>query len=121
MTAILEALWTFANSPLGIAAISAACAYLLGRLFIARPAWREWEGAIIEAIKMAERQIPDDAENKSLRRLNAALAYVLRIYHEAQGKMPSPRETQALKEGIRIKHAQLEAAGNLDKPPPASE
>lgn len=114
--AVAEALWAFANSPLGIAAISALAAYLLGRLFTAKPIWQRYAGAIIEAIKMAEREIPDDAEHKSIRRLNAALAWVLKIYHEAEGRMPSPRETEALKDGIRAKHADLEATGVLHRP-----
>ncbi len=115
MDAVLNAIWTFLNSPLGITAVAAVVLYLLKRARERYPAWMDWEGSIIEAVKMAEKHIPDDAENKSLRRFNDALAYVLRIYQEVNGKMPSEKQRREIKEGIRLKHAELEATGGLHK------
>ena len=115
LSAVLDAVWTFLNSPLGIAAVAALALYLLKKVRERYPAWMDWEGTIIEAVKLAEKTIPDDAENKSLRRFNEALAYVLRIYQETTGTMPSEAERREIEEGIRLKHADLEAMGSLDK------
>jgi len=122
MTAVLETVWAFANSALGIMAISALVAYGLARLFKARPVWKQYMGAITEAIKLAEKAIPDDTPSAGARRLDEALAWVLHIYHEAEGHMPTVAEVETLKDAIRWRHADLEAAGNLDKPDaPADE
>ncbi len=115
MDAVLNAIWTFLNSPLGITAVAAVVLYLLKRARERYPAWMDWEGSIIEAVKLAEKNIPDDADNKSLRRFNDALVYVLKVYQEANGKMPSEQERREIEEGIRLKHAELEATGALDK------
>jgi len=115
MDAVLDSVWTFLNSPLGITVIAAVVLYLLKRARERYPAWMDWEGSIIEAVKLAEKNIPDDADNKSLRRFNDALAYVLRVYQEANGKMPSGQERREIEEGIRLKHAELEATGALNK------
>ena len=115
MDAVLNAIWTFLNSPLCITAIAALVLYLLKKARERYPAWMDWEGTIVEAVKHAEKAIPDDAENKSLRRFNEALAYCLRVYQEANGKAPSGRERRDIEEGIRLKHAELEATGVLDK------
>jgi len=110
---ILEAAWTALNSPAGIAAMAGLLLWLLNRLYAARPAWERYEGAIISAVKFAEKEIPDDAPNKALKRLDAALRYVVRVYEEARGREPTQKEVADLTEGIRITHAKLEAAGNL--------
>ena len=107
--------WTFLNSPLGITAVAAVVLYLLKRARERYPAWMDWEGSIVEAVKLAEKNIPDDADNKALRRFNDALAYVLRVYQEANGKMPPARQRREIEEGIRLKHAELEATGGLHK------
>jgi len=113
MDATLDAIWTFLNSPLGITAVAAVALYLLKRARERYPAWMDWEGTIVEAVKHAEKAIPDDAENKSLRRFNDALAYVLRVYQETGGGTPPARQRREIEEGIRLKHAELEAAGGL--------
>ena len=110
---ILEGLWAALNSPLGIAAVAALVLYGLNRLYAARPAWAKYEGSIISAVKLAEKEIPDDAPNKGLQRLDLALKYVLRIYEQVQGKAADPAVTAALREGIQLKHAELEAEGIL--------
>ena len=109
----LSLLWSVVNSPVGIAAVAAVLVYLLGRLYAARPAWQQYEGAIISAVKWAEKEIPDDVPNKGLARLNAALQYVLRVYQETEGKRASPAVSASLKDGIQIVHSDLEQAGTL--------
>jgi len=107
------AVWAFLNSPLGITAVAAVVLYLLRRLYAAHPAWEDYEGAIISAVKFAEKQVPDDAGDTATARFQAALAYVLRIYEEIHGKAPDAQTQASLEEGIRLKHADLEALGTL--------
>ena len=110
---LLETIWQALNSPLGIAAVAGLVLWLLNRLYAARPGWKKYEGAIISAVKFAEKQIPDDTENKGLLRLDAAMRYVLKVYAETTGKQASDKVAADLKEGVQIKHAELEAAEAL--------
>ena len=110
---ILETIWSILNSPAGIAAIAGLILWLLNRLYAAKPAWAKFEGAIISGIKYAEKQIPDDASNKGLARLDAALRYVLKVYQEANKRPASTKEIAAFKDGISIVHNELVAEGTL--------
>jgi hypothetical protein len=111
--AILTVLWTVLNSPAGIAALAGLILWGLNRLYAAKPLWQQYEGAIISAVKFAEKEIPDDVPNKGLERLDTALKYVLQVYAETEGRRASAQVEANLKEGIQITHAELEANGNL--------
>ncbi len=115
MTAALNAVWTFLNSPLGITAVAALVLYLLKKARERYPAWMDYEGAIVEAVKFAEKQIPDNHPSRAAARFDAALRYVLRIYDEVNGAAPKKIVVESLKEGVRVKHAELEASGVLTK------
>ena len=116
VTAILETVWSVMNSPAIIALLAGGLLWLLNKFYAAKPAWQPMEGTIIAAVKWAEKEIPDDTPNKALVRLNAALGYVVKVYEQARG--PATEQVKAeLREGIQIVHAELEAAGNLDKAP----
>lgn len=110
---VLQTIWQAINSPIGIAAVAGLVLWLLNRLYALKPAWKRFEGTIIAAIKYAEKQIPDDVDNKALNRLDAALRYVVKVYEEATDKQATPKIVADLKEGIQIKHAELEAAEAL--------
>jgi hypothetical protein len=110
---VLAAVWTAVNSPAGIAVAAGLMLWLFNRLYAARPEWQKYEGAIISAVKFAEKEIPDGAPSKGLARLDAALRYVLRAYEEATGRQASAQVSADLKEGIQITHARLEAEGAL--------
>ena len=112
-TAILEVVWNVLNSPAVIAAMAAGVVWLLSRLYAAHPAWQEFEGTIIAAVKWAEKTIPDDAANTAAARLDAALKYVLKVYQETEGKPADAKTAASMQEGIQIVHAQLESDGNL--------
>jgi len=114
----LKTVWAAMNSPIGITVAAGIVAWLLERVFLALPAWKAYEGTIIGAIKYAEKEIPDDTENKSLARLDAAIKYVLEVYQACGERPPSPRLLSDLRETISVKHAELEAAGNLAKKGP---
>ncbi|MGE4529661.1 MAG: hypothetical protein AB7D00_14950 [Rhodospirillaceae bacterium] len=110
---LLSAVWAGLNSPIGITAMGAVVAWLLTRLFTSKPAWAKYQGAIISAVRLAEKEIPDDTPHAALRRFDEALRYVLQVYAEAEKRMPSPSEIAALKEGIRIVHNELDLKGAL--------
>ena len=111
---ILKLVWEALNTPAGITVMAGLFLWLLNRLYAARPGWAAFEGAIISAVKFAEKEIPDGTPNKGLARLDAALKYVVKVYEEARGRKPSARTVAELKEGIRIVHNELEKAGTLE-------
>lgn len=106
-------IWEIVNSPVAITLAAMLLVYLLNRLYARKPLWQQWEGTIITAVKMAEKAIPDDVENKAFKRLNEALQYVVRVYEEARGMPPTPEQIDELREGIQIKHAELERMHQL--------
>ena len=113
MQQVLDAVWAALNSPVGIALIASGVLLLLNRLYKWRPAWQQYEGAVIAAVKWAEKQIPDSTPNHGMQRLDVALKYVLRIYEETTGKRATPKIEAEFADGIQLKHAELEAAGTL--------
>ena len=112
--AILNGLWQALNSVPGIMLLAALLGWLLSKLYSFRPAWEAYEGTIISAIKYAETAIPDDAQNKALKRLDEALRYALKVYAEThKGKQPPEALANDIREGIQIVHDRLEAKGTL--------
>ena len=111
-TTILQVAWDVVNSPAGITVMAGGLIWLLNRLYAAKPAWQAFEGTIIAAVKWAEKEIPDDASNKAVKRLDAALAYVLKVYEDARGTADAQTRRE-MREGIQIVHAELEASGTL--------
>ena len=111
--AILGVVWTVLNSPMGITAVAGVVLYLLNRLYAAKPAWAEYEGAIISAVRFAEKEIPDDVSNKGMARLDQALKYVLATFEQVNGWRATEAEAASLKEGIQIVHNDLDEAGAL--------
>jgi len=112
-TTTISLVWTVLNSPAGITALAGLLLWALNRLFANRPAWQQYEGAIISAVKFAEKQIPDGSPNTGLARLDAALQLVLKVYAETNRQPATPQVAAQLKEGIQIVHDQLEARGTL--------
>lgn len=113
--AVLGAVWAGLNSPVGIAVIAGIVLWALNKLYAAKPSWAAYEGAIISAIRFAEKQIPDDTANTSMARFDAALRYVLRVFDHANERQATPKEMAALAEGIRIVHNKLDTDGVLGK------
>ena len=120
VNAILEALGQFFNSGVGFALIWAAMVgffiFLASRFNPLQEAWKKYEGSIITGIRLAEKQIPDDTPNAGLAKLDAALRFVLKAYAEANnGKEPPAKEVEAIRQGIQIKHSDLDRFGGLSK------
>jgi len=109
----MQALWTLINSPAGITLIASVVLYLLNRLYAAKPLWQQYEGTIVSAIRTAEKLVPDSTPNRGLAKFDAALKFVLQVFEARAGRKPTPAEEVALREGIQIKHNQLDAAGQM--------
>ena len=108
-----ESIWDFLNSPAAITAIAGVILWLLNRLYAKKPLWQQWEGTIIEAVRFAEKAVPDDAENKAIQRLDAALRYVLKIYEGMKSRPATDAEINEIKDGIRLVHNELDIEGAL--------
>jgi hypothetical protein len=126
-TDITNAITAFFNTPFGFALTWAVVVglflYLSSKFNPFVEAWKKYEGSIITGIKLAEKQLPDlpsrqagDTPNKGLTKLDAALRFVLKAYAEAnKGKQPSARLIEQIKQGIQIKHSDLDRFGGLKK------
>lgn len=110
---ILALVWQFLNSPMGITAAAGLILWVLNRIYSKKPAWEGFEGTIIAAVKWAEKQVPDDSENKAVRRLDEAMKYVVKVFEEVQQRRPTVAEQAELKDGIQVAHAQLEESGGI--------
>ena len=118
--AILSGIGQFFNSPAGLslawAAIVGFFIFLASRFNPLQEKWKAWEGSIITGIKLAEKQIPDDTPNAGLAKLDAALRFVLNAYAQANGgKQPSDSVIEQIRQGIQIKHGELDRWGGLSK------
>ena len=117
--AILNGVWTFLNSGIGFAIIWAGVVgffiFLASKFNPLQEKWKQYEGSIITGIKLAEKQIPDDTPNSGLAKLDSALRFVLNAYAEANnGKKPSDALVEQIKQGIQIKHSELDRYGGLE-------
>jgi hypothetical protein len=103
-----DTVWAYLNSPLGITVVGAVVAFLIAKLFAAKPGWAKYQGTIISAIRYAEKAIPDGSPNTSIARLDAALKYVLAVIEESEKRTPSEAEQAILKDGISLLHSGVE-------------
>jgi len=107
--AILELVVTVLKTPAVITLLAAGLAWLLAKGYLARPEWQKYRGYIISAVKLAEKEIPDDTPNAGLAKADWALKYVLTIYEQATGKAADAKLTASIAQGIPVVHAELEA------------
>jgi hypothetical protein len=117
---IFETIGNIVNSSFGFAVIWAAVVglfiWLSSKFNPFQEAWKKYEGSIITGIRLAEKQVPDDTPNAGLAKLDTALKFVLDAYAEANnGKEPSDKLIEAIKQGIQIKHSDLDRFGGLKK------
>ena len=125
VTAIFEGIGKFFNSGFGFAVTWAAVVgffiFLASKLNPFQEAWKKYEGSIITGIKLAEKQIADETPNAGLAKLDAALRFVLNAYAEANnGKQPSAKLVEQIKQGIQITHNDLDRFDGLSKPKEAA-
>ena len=110
---VLGIVWTALNSPVGITAAASVALWALNKLYAWRPEWQRYEGAIIRGVRWAEKEIPDSAENKYVRRADLALQYAIKAYERMNGYHIDARMREQLAQGIEVVHAELETAGVL--------
>jgi len=98
-------LWTFANSAIGITIVSAVVLFFLGRMFTSKPEWQkvfdQYRPLFFDAIRYAEKAIPDGSENTSARRADEALKFILKL--EPKLAKSSPEDVQ---KGLAEAHAE---------------
>jgi len=117
---LIESAGKFLNSGIGFALVWAGMVgvfmWLASKFNPFQEKWKAWEGSIITGIKLAEKEIPDDTPNAGLAKLDAALRFVLKAYADANnGKQPSAKLVEEIKQGIQIKHSDLDRFGGLSK------
>jgi len=109
----LGVIWAALNSPVGITAVASVALWVLNKVYAWRPEWQAYEGAIVKGVQWAEREIPDDAQNKYILRADLALQYALKAYDRMNGKRADARMREQLAMGVEIVHAELETSGVL--------
>ena len=105
--------WAALNSPVGITMAASAALWLLNKVYAARPEWQKYEGALIKAVRWAEKEIPDGTTNQHLKRADLALQYVLAAYERINGFRADSRTREQLAQGVEIVHSDLEVSGAL--------
>ena len=108
-----SAVWTFLNSTLGIGILAGGLLWVLNLVYAKKPLWQSFEGIIINAVKMAEKAIPDDTQSASAAKLDHALKLVVAVYEEYAKRKATDAEVLSLKNGISIVHDKLDASGTL--------
>jgi hypothetical protein len=102
----------FLNSEVGKVVVAAILALILGKVFTAKPKWKKYyekyRPILMQAVKFAEKQVPDDTENKPKAKLDAALKYVLDLDKKLEAK-----DKEAMKAAITAVHAEAEVNKNI--------
>lgn len=105
-------IWGFMNSSVGISVVVFILSVIAGKIFTAKPKWKKYiikyGPQIMQAVKVAEKKIPDDTKNKGLGKLDTALGYLIEI----EPKLKNAKEVD-LKQALTAVHAKAESSGNL--------
>ena len=112
MEAIMNLVWAFLNSPIGITLVVSAVGAIVAWLVRKLPIVKKYKGVIYTAVKYGERQIPDDTENAGAKRLDEALKYALKLFAEMDVKVKDKKKPEII-DGLMEAHEQLEKDGLL--------
>lgn len=103
-----ELIYGFLNSDAGVTMIGGAFLWIIAKLFTVKPTWKkyydDYKGYIIQAVKYAEKKIPDSNGDKGVQRLDKALKYLIVVNESLKGK-----NQEAMKQAISVIHAEAEA------------
>ena len=104
--------WTFVNSPMGLTIIGFLLMMVAGKIFTKKPKWKELVLAhgplLMQAVKKAEKEIPDDTSNKGMNRLDQALKFLIAL----EPKLYKQKE-EDLKKALTAVHTTAEANKNI--------
>lgn len=106
-----EKLWVFLNSPFGLMFIGtfmlpvmvAVLKKIVGGEKILE-VYQTYKGPLFDAVKFAEKQIPDDVPHTGLKRLDEAFKFVLKLQPELAKENPT-----VVKALISRAHAEISA------------
>jgi hypothetical protein len=108
---ILHLIWAFANSAVGVTLISGALFWILGRIFTASPKAEQlvntYKGLFFDAVRHAEKTIPDGSPNTSASRADAALKFILQL----EPALAKKKEAD-VRAALNIAHSALEEKAN---------
>jgi len=97
-----------------VSVVASVALWVINKIYAKKPEWQAYEGALIQAVRWAEKEIPDEADNKYLRKADLALQYALNAYERMNGHRANDRMRAQLAQGLEVVHTDLEAAGILD-------
>ena len=112
MEAIMNLVWAFLNSPIGITLVVSAVGSIAAAIYAKKPLWKKYEGVLISAVKMAEKAVPDDTESTGLQKLDAALEYAIDVLEDMNVKVKK-KDIPELIAGLSEVHEKVEADGVL--------
>jgi hypothetical protein len=112
MESILDTAWAFLNSPLGISMVVSAVGSLVAVIIAKVPFAKKWGGILIEAVKYAEKAIPDDTKNTGLKKIDIALEYALDRFAELGVKVKD-KQLPEIVDGLSKAHDDAEAFDTL--------
>ena len=111
MWEIIGQIWGVVNSPVAITAVAAIVAAVIARVAFLQGVWEKYSGVAMAAVRMAERAVPKDAENKSVQKLGFALKYLVDLFTETEGRVPTPAEQLELRNAIEDSLTELQERG----------
>lgn len=83
-------IWAFANSPIGVTVLSALGCMVIGAYFKRHPEWKQTfdqhNGLFFDAVRHAEKAIPDDVPNPAAQKADMALKFILKLEPGLSGK-----------------------------------
>jgi hypothetical protein len=112
METIMNLVWAFLNSPLGITLVVSAVGSLVALIVTKVPFVKKYGGVLIECVKYAEKAIPDDTESAGLKKLDLALGYALDRFEE-MGVKVKDKQLPEIIAAISEAHEKVEADGVL--------
>ena len=108
---VLEMAWKLVNSDFGFAMVLSVTAFIINKIYAAKPQWQiyadKYRGTIVSAIRQVEKTIPDNVDNKHVRRFDTALKIVCEGIARAEGTTPNAVDTRAIAEAINALHNEI--------------
>lgn len=108
----METVLAILSNPSVVAIMISILVVLLRALFTRQTKWKEYVGYAIQAVRYAEKQIPDDTPNAGMKRFDQALKHVLQVWERVEGRQATEKEAAQL--GNLVNKAHAEIKGDVD-------